>query len=181
MAKTYIAHRSAKRMGILLAFLAVIGLLMLTIDLSFLLPDPSESFRAARRASRLETLLAVLPWVGGVALIVALAFLPTLLRKRVEIEVSGAGIVYPPALNDTLPWDRIERVAVRKMALARVLAVTIRDAEDFPIKPMARKVAELNRTTGDYGDINIETLRSDGDFDELVAAVETYVPVEPMS
>ena len=154
---------------------------MLTIDLSFLLPDPSESFRAGRRASRLQTLLAVLPWVGGVALIVALAFLPTLLRKRVEIEVSGAGIIYPPALNDTLPWDRIERIAVRKMAMARVLAVTIRDADSFPIKPMARKVAELNKTTGDYGDINIETLRSDGDFDELVAAVEAYVPVEPMS
>lgn len=181
MANTYIAHRSAKRMGVLLAFLAVMGALLLTIDLSFLLPDPSESFRAGRRASQLETLLAVLPWVGGLALIVAFGMLPTLLRNRVEIEVGEIGISYPPALKAVLPWDRIERVSVRKIALSRVLAVTIRDAESFPIKPMARKVAELNKTAGDYGDVNIETMRSDGDFDELVAAVEAYVPVEPMS
>ena len=37
------------------------------------------------------------------------------------------------------------------------------------------------RFLGGDGDINIETLRSDGDFDELVEAVEHYVPVEASS
>ena len=168
-------------MSILLGLLAVLGAAMVFVDFSFLIPETSESFRVNRRAGTIETLVGILPWVGGVALVAVVGFLPTLIRKRVEIEITEQGIAYPPALDSILPWDRVERIAVRKMAFARVLAVHIRDTESFAIKPMARKIAELNRTTGDLGDINIETLRSDGDFDELVAAVSKYKQVEPLA
>ena len=104
----------------------------------------------------------------------------TRLRKTVEIEVSLDGIVYPPALKEVLPWDRVERIAVRKMTIYRVLAVFIKDADTFPIKSMARSVAKMNKASGDFGDINIETMRSDGDFDRLVTAVEAHHPVETL-
>lgn len=179
MIVNYIAHRSGKRMMVLVGLLAALGALMLVVDLSSLIPADPSSFRSSARASTLETFAMILPWIGGFALLVALGVLPTLLRKRVEIEVTPSGIHYPPALNAALPWDRIERIAVRKMTIYRVLAVTIRDADHFPIKPLARKIAALNKASGDYGDINIETMRSDGDFDELLAAVENFAQVEP--
>ncbi|MEM6474757.1 MAG: hypothetical protein AAF687_01175 [Pseudomonadota bacterium] len=167
-------------MSILLGLLAVLGAIMVFVDFSSLVPVDSESFRVRRRAGTIETLIGILPWIGGVALVTVVAVLPTLIRKRVEIEISEKGIAYPPALDGTLPWDRIDRIAVHKMALYRVLSVYVKDAATAPIKPMARKIAELNKTTGDLGDINIETLRSDGDFDELVAAVSKYKQVEPL-
>lgn len=173
----YIAHRSAGRMGLLIGLLIACGLIFVLVDFSALMPDMMTT-SGRRRARGLAAILQFLPWFGWFAIIVALAFVPKMLRKGVEIEVGPEGITYPPALNAVLPWDRIALIAVRKMSIYRVLAVHISDAENFAIKPMARKIAKLNKTSGDYGDINIETNRSDGNFDELLAAVELYCEVE---
>lgn len=173
----YLAHRSALRMGLLIALIVVLGLVFVLVDFSALLPEMATS-SGRRRARGLAAVLQFLPWFGWFAIIVGLAFVPKALRKGVEIEVGPDGITYPSALEAVLPWDRIERVAVRKMSVYRVLSVHISDAANFPIKPMARRIAKLNKTSGDYGDINIETHRSNGNFDELVAVMEQYCPVE---
>ena len=175
MTSTYVAHNSPVRMMILLALLAAMGAILVLVDFS-----PLLSGRTDGRISRLDGAIMALPWLGGLAILLALAFVPTLFRKRVEIEVSAQGITYPSALKEVLPWERIDRVAVRKMSVYKVLAVTIRDADSFPIKPLARKAAKLNKVSGDYGDINIETIKNTGDFDELIAVVGQYVTVEPL-
>ncbi len=173
----YVAHRSAGRMGLLIGLIVVLGLVFVLVDFSALMPEMATT-GGRRRARGLAAIVQFLPWFGWFAIIVGLAFVPKALRKGVEIEIGPDGITYPSALKAVLPWDRIERVAVRKMSLYRVLAVHISDAGNFPIKPMARRISQLNKTSGDYGDINIETHRSTGNFDELVAAVEQYCEVE---
>lgn len=177
-ANTFTAHRSANKMIALLGCLALIGSILVLVDFSFLVPEGEMTFRNSARRGRLMHLIELLPWVGGVALLASLVMLPSIAKKRVEIEVSPAGIYYPPALNAILPWERIEKVAVRKMAFSPVVSVFIRDPDGFPIKPLARKIAELNKAANDYGDINIEVLRSDANFDTLVFVLERYCEVE---
>lgn len=169
----YLANRSPAKMFGLIAMLIVIGLLLLTVDFAGLFPQGGVSGRAAM-------LVGLLPWIGWFAVAAGALFIQLALKRGVEIEISRDGILYPPALKELLPWDRVERVAIRKMSVYRVLAVWIRDADRFPIKPMARKVGQMNKMWGDLGDINIETGRSDGNFDDLLEAVSKHVTVEPL-
>ncbi len=169
----YLANRSPAKMFVLIALLIVIGLLLLTVDFAGLFPRGAVSGRGAK-------LVGLLPWMGWFAIVAGALFIPLALKRGVEIEISRDGILYPPALKEMLPWDRVERVAIRKMSVYRVLAVWIRDADDFPIKPMARKVGQMNKMSGDLGDINLDTGRSDGNFDDLLEAVSKHVRVEPL-
>lgn len=175
---TFIAHRSPKKMIALVGLLAALGALLVLVDPAALFAGDKLTTSGARRYRSLEVLSFVAPWIGWFAIVVAAAFVPRLFSRKVEIRVGPEGLTYPPALKVVLPWDRIRHVAVRRMSIYRVLAVHISDADNFPMKPMARKIGQLNKSSGDYGDINIETNRSDGDFDELLAVVEQYCPVE---
>ena len=176
----YRAFRSPAKMAAMCALLAVAGCVFLFVDFSTLVPETATS-RTARGGQRfLEFFATAAPYFGGFVLVTVAIIALTRLRKTVEIEVSADGIAYPPSLEEVLPWDRIERIAVRKMTIYRVLAVFIKDADNFPIKSMPRTIAEMNKRSGDFGDINIETMRSEGDFDALVAAVEVYHPVETL-
>jgi len=173
----YTAHRSARRIGVLVALIIVLGLFLLLFDFAAFAPEV-ETTSGARRLRGAQLIFAAAPWFGGAAVVIGLLFIPKMFRKGVEIGIGPDGITYPPALKQVLPWDRVQRVAVRKIAMQRVLSVWMSDAENFPMKPVARRLAEMNRVSGDYGDFNIETLRSDGTFEELLAAVEDYVTVE---
>lgn len=177
-AATYTANRSPKKMIMLVGLITVLGAVLILIDPSSLISPEGLTTGGSRRYRSLEVLAMIAPWLGGFAILLGAAFVPRILNRGLEIHVGPDGITYPPALKEVLPWDRIQRVAVRKMSVYRVLAVHISDAESFPIKPMARRIGQLNKASGDYGDINIETNRSDGNFDELLAAVEKYCPVE---
>ncbi|MEL1250896.1 hypothetical protein [Aurantiacibacter gilvus] len=174
----FTAHRSPKKMILMVGLLVMLGGLLVLVDPSSLVPGDGLTTSGSRRYRSLEVLAFVAPWIGWFAIVVAAAFVPRILRRGVEIHVGPEGITYPPALKEVLPWDRIVRIAVRKMSIYRVLSVDISDADRFPIRPMARKIAKLNKSSGDFGDINIETNRSDGNFDELLAVVEQYCPVE---
>ncbi|APE28156.1 hypothetical protein BMF35_a1327 [Aurantiacibacter gangjinensis] len=165
----------------IIAFLIAFGLVVALVDLSFLLSDPDQlSGRSARRARTGAMLVEVLPYMGWFAVAAGLVAIPLSVRKSTEVEITPEGISCPPALKETLPWNRVERLAIRKMMTYRVLAVFISDAGSFPIKPLARKVAQMNKTSGDYGDINIELNRSDGNFDAMLAVLEQYREVEPV-
>ena len=177
MTHGYVAHRSPKQMIKLVGLLAVLGALLVLVDPTALVPGDPVTLRGQRSYRLLELLAVVVPWIGALAIVVALACVPRIMNRGVVIVVGPDGITYPPALKQQLPWDRIEKINVRKLNIYRVLAVHIRDADSFPIKGFARRVAQLNRLSGDFGHINIEVQRSDGKFDELLAAVERYMPV----
>ncbi len=173
----YTAHRSARRIGVLVALIIVLGLFLLLFDFAAFAPE-METGSGARRLRAAQLIFAAAPWLGGGAVVIGLLFVPRMFRKGVEIGIGPSGITYPPALKQVLLWDRVQRVAVRTIAMQRVLSVWMSDAENFPMKPWARRIALMNRSSGGYGDFNIETLRSDGTFEDLLAAVEDYFPVE---
>ena len=171
----YIAYRSIKRVGILAVILIAAALTMIFVDLSFLVPDETlTTFRNQGRRTFLQSLLTIFPWIGGIVLVILGVSLPFLLRKKVEVEVSEDGIFYPSGLEEPLPWDRIENIAHSRIGLFPILSVKIHEGQNFPIKPIARKIAELNSVSGLSGDLNIDISRSDGSIDELIEAIAQH-------
>ncbi|MCB2084544.1 MAG: hypothetical protein KDD90_10885 [Sphingomonadaceae bacterium] len=171
----FVARRSPVRIGLLIALLAALSLVLLLVDFAEIARNISN-----RRLAVIDALAVMARVIGGVGLLTAVIRLPALFSAPVEIAISAEGILFEPALKQILPWDRVASVAVRKMSGHRVLAVFIADAGSFPIRPVARWIAALNRLSADYGDINLATVRSAASFDQMVAAVARYVEVEPL-
>lgn len=162
----FVAHQSRRRLGALLALLFALGLI------AVLAPIPTDGVRL------MERLVFGLKVVGVLALAAVLFKLPSLLRASVAARIGPDGLFYAPFSDETVGWDQITKITERKINVQTILSVHLRNPAMFTIKRAARLQAALNKSAGDYGDIDLEVALTDRTLAEFRAVLEPYHMVQ---
>lgn len=95
--------------------------------------------------------------------------------RRIEIEVSERGLCWRAWSDDLIAWEDVRHAEVFRQGRQRYLCLWLNREPRFRSR-LAARGASMSRAIG-FGDVAVNTFGTDRTLDDLIEAVERYIPV----
>lgn len=120
-------------------------------------------------------------WVGWASMLFfglcGLVVAPRFFDDEDQIVIDRNGVLWRQWSVATIPWGAVRGWQVREVRNQRFVCLFLKDASQFPRARAGGLLAGLNRGLG-FGDVALTAAGTDRKFDELLAAVERWAPMQ---